>query len=188
METRVPTFMRRVHDMGSAEVGLWVGLATLGGALGTYVGGEISDRLGVRDARWYLRLPALASLSTIPLALLFLFWPGGVPPLLVYASVLFLSAIYAAPTWAMFQALAPPHMRTLSSALNMFVSNLVGLGAGPLVVGALNDLLAPRFGEESIRYTLAMVLVVGVLGASLLWEAARTLREDLAPAGERASV
>jgi len=186
--TWVPTFMRRIHDMGSAEVGLWVGLATLGGALGTYAGGELSDRLGMRDARWYLRLPAIASLAKMPIALLFLFWPSGLPPVLLYASVLFFSAVYAAPTWAMFQALAPPQMRTLSSALNMFVSNLIGLGAGPLLVGALNDLLAPRFGDESIRYTLALVLLVNVVGAVLLWESTRTLRADLPSADERRPV
>jgi predicted MFS family arabinose efflux permease len=183
-----PTFMRRVHDMGSAEVGLWVGLATLGGALGTYAGGALTDRFGAGDARWYMRLPAATKLVLIPVGLLVVFWPFGRPPLLLYAAFLFLGAFYSAPVWAMLQALAPPHMRTLSSAIFMFVSNLIGLGAGPLLVGVLNDLLAPRYGDEAIRYTLALVVLVNVFGAGILWEAARTLREDLPSAETSASV
>ena len=86
------------------------------GALGTYAGGEFSDQLGLRDARWYLRLPALTSVAKIPLALLFLFWSGGVPPVLLYGCVLFLSAVYAAPTWAISFA-GPSLSRRASSEL-----------------------------------------------------------------------
>jgi hypothetical protein len=56
---------------------------------------------------------------------------------------------------------------------------LIGLGIAPLVVGALNDLLAARFGDEAIRYSLL------VTGATSLWAvvhsliAARTIRQDM---------
>jgi MFS family permease len=183
--TWAPTFMRRVHELSASESGAWVGLATLGGALGTYLGGEICDRLGRRDVRWYARVPALAMLASVPLAAVFLFWPAGRPPLLVYAAFLLLGAVFAAPCWAMFQALAPPHMRAQAAAIQMFVSNLVGLGAGPLVVGALNDLLAPHFGDGSIRYALLATAGVAVFAGFTCWSAGRTLERDLAPVASR---
>ena len=43
------------------------GLGILGGfALGAWLGGRLADRLGGRDVRWYMRLPAIQSLLCVP--------------------------------------------------------------------------------------------------------------------------
>ncbi len=61
----------------------------------------------------------------------------------------------------------------------LFTINIVGMGLGPLLVGALSDALDPRFGVDAIRYSMAIV------GLTNLWAAlhsvlgARTLRADL---------
>ena len=57
----------------------------------------------------------------------------------------------------MIQGLAPLRMRALWAAITLLVINLIGLGIGPTLVGMLSDLLAPRFGEESLRYALLAV-------------------------------
>jgi hypothetical protein len=61
----------------------------------------------------------------------------------------------------------------------LFIVNIVGAGAGPFIVGVLNDLFAPRFGDEAIRYSLLSISSLGVLGALFLYLSSRTLAEDL---------
>ena len=55
----------------------------------------------------------------------------------------------------------------------------MGLGAGPLLVGFLNDQLDPRFGPEAIRYSLMFVAAIGGLAAIFFWIASRSLLDDL---------
>jgi hypothetical protein len=50
------------------------------------------------------------------------------------------------------------------------------------VVGALSDLLTPRFGDEALRYALAGVAVLNLVPALLYLMASRTLNEDIARA------
>ena len=71
-------------------------------------------------------------------------------------------------------------MRALAAALVTFVTNLIGFGLGPLVVGALSDLLRPTLGAPALRYALL------VTGAAMLWGGlhfllgTRHLRTDIA--------
>jgi hypothetical protein len=70
-------------------------------------------------------------------------------------------------------------MRAMAIALVYFFSNLIGMGVGPLMVGALSDGLRPWLGEESLRYAL-MMLCPGYLWAAWhLWRASRTVFRDI---------
>jgi hypothetical protein len=51
---------------------------------------------------------------------------------------------------------------------------------GPSAVGALSDLLAPRFGSESLRVALVATLCSMTFAAAALWLGSRTLVRDLA--------
>ena len=53
------------------------------------------------------------------------------------------------------------------------------VGLGPWVVGLLSDWLTPSYGEESIRWALAIALSANVIGAFCYWQAARSYAEDL---------
>jgi hypothetical protein len=80
----------------------------------------------------------------------------------------------------MVQGLVPLRMRTLASAVLLFVINIIGLGLGPQAIGILSDLLAPRFGQESLRYALLLAGLVNVWSALHFYLAGRTLTRDLA--------
>ncbi|MFP6850437.1 MAG: hypothetical protein VCA57_17230 [Pseudomonas sp.] len=69
-------------------------------------------------------------------------------------------------------------MRGLASALISFFINMIGYGLGPLVVGALNDVLSPRFGVEAIRYSLLSVIALAVVAAALCFAANGSVEED----------
>lgn len=91
-----------------------------------------------------------------------------------------LGPMYLGPTFAMTQTLVPPAMRSTASAILLFVLNLIGLGLGPVFAGFLSDTLKPEYGEESIRYSLLILAVVGNIWSALhYYLASRTLREDL---------
>ena len=57
-----------------------------------------------------------------------------------------LLGFYLGPTFAMVQSLAPPETRATAAAALLFLGNTVGLGLGPLAVGALSDALLPTAG------------------------------------------
>ena len=91
-----------------------------------------------------------------------------------------LGPTYIGPTMAMTQGLVKLRMRATTSAILLFILNLIGLGLGPQAVGVLSDLLVPTYGTQSIRYVLLFVVVISSMWSSMhYFLAARTLREDL---------
>jgi MFS family permease len=175
-----PAFLARVHHMGSAEIGTWLGLITgIGGAAGAILGGMLVDRLSHRDKRWALWIPAIASTIEVPLLIAFLLLPSVNAALLVAVPAILAGAMWLGPIFAATQNLVRPAMRALTSALMLFVVNLIGLGLGPQAVGVLNDLLAPTFGAEAVRYSLCLVGLTNLWAAGHFAWGARTLRGDL---------
>ncbi|HEX2486836.1 MAG TPA: MFS transporter [Myxococcota bacterium] len=176
-----PAFLMRVHGMGSGEIGTWLGLiAGLGGASGAWLGGVTVDRLGARDPRYSVLVPAAAALAGLPFAMLLLFWPEPRVALVLGIPATVVGAMWLGPVFALTQTLVRIRMRAVASAILLFVVNLIGLGLGPQVVGALNDALRPSYGDAAVRYSLAGVVVVMHVWAALHFAlAARTLRRDL---------
>jgi predicted MFS family arabinose efflux permease len=178
-----PTFMVRVHELGYAETGLKLGLVIgIASFAGVLLSGMLCDFLARRDARWLAWVPALAALGLTPFTVAFALAPDADVALWAYVPVNLLTAVFAAPTYAVAQGLAQLRMRAMASAIVLFVLNLVGLGLGPTLVGVLSDALAPRFGSESLRYALLVSLVFNLWGTLHSWRAGRTLARDLAAA------
>ena len=91
-----------------------------------------------------------------------------------------LLGFYLGPTFAMVQSLVAPAIRATAAALLLMLANVVGLGIGPLAVGALSDLLAPRFGIDSLRFAMLLVPPLLLWAAWHYLAAARTIAADLA--------
>jgi MFS family permease len=87
--------------------------------------------------------------------------------------------VYVPAMHAINQNLSKLRMRATTAAISQFVTNLTGAGLGPFLVGLLNDLLAPRFGDEAIRYSFAIIVATGAIGSLLLYLASRSLEADL---------
>ena len=176
-----PAFLGRVHGMSGLEIGTSLGLIIgLGGSGGAFLGGRLADVLGRRYPRWYMFLSALVCATGVPFAVGFVLLDDTRLALTCFAPFYVLTAMYVGPMLSMTQGLVKLRMRATASAILLFILNVVGLGAGPFLVGLLNDQLADRFGPEAIRYSLLVVAVIGGLAGPLFFEASRTLREDLA--------
>ena len=61
----------------------------------------------------------------------------------------------------------------------MLAVNLVGAGAGPLLVGMLSDYLAPIYGADSLRYAMAAGISVMGWGVFHIWLSSRHYRGEL---------
>jgi MFS family permease len=177
----LPIFLVRVHKLELGEISTALAaLALTTGTAGTYLGGWLSDRLARADARWYMWVPAIGSLVALPFTFLFYLWPEPWTALLLSIPGTIVGGLYLGPCFAMTQSLAKPHMRAMASAVLLFLVNLVGLGVGPVFVGALWDLLTPRLGVDAIRYALLATVATGAAWSAVHFTlAARTLRADL---------
>ena len=64
-----PSFLQRLHGLKSAQAGTYLGLIYgIGGAIGSFAGGLLTDHFGKKDKRWYLKVPAYAIIIGIPCA------------------------------------------------------------------------------------------------------------------------
>lgn len=164
-------------------LGLALGLmGGIGGAIGAFVGGMIADKYGVRDYRAYVSVPAIASLAVIPIYVLAILSPFATFALgsLLIGSIL--GTLWYGPVYATAQTIVPPHMRATASAVLLFIINLIGLGLGPLAVGALSDMFAITFGmgeAEGVRWALLVSAFAGLGAALLFWMARSTIRDEM---------
>ena len=176
-----PSFLIRSHGLSVAQVGVVLALVSgIGGALGTYLGGYLGDRFGARDPRWYLWVPMLGGLIAFGPYLYVLLTDNTTHLLVILVFTNILTAMYLGPCIALSHALVPPNMRALTSAILFFVLNMIGLGLGPFLTGLASDLLAPRFGTDSLRYAMVLASLFGLVAIGLFFFAARRLPEDLA--------
>ncbi len=175
------TFLARAHGMSWTEIGTSLGwIIGIAGTAGALFGGWLADRMGGRDVRWYMRLPALQALVAAPFAAGFALLPQAVQSLACFVPYYALGAMYVGPMFAMIQGLVELRMRATAAAIMLFVANMVGLGLGPLLVGLLNDhVFGPVHGAAAIRYSMLTVGVIGGFSSILFWRASRRLGDEL---------
>ncbi len=174
-------FLIRSHEMPITEVGSWLALISGIGAIGTFAGGYLADKLGDRygDRRWYLWVPGYSTLIMVPFQFVAYLYGGiwAVIPSLMVVSIL--GGMYLGPSFAMTQALVTLRMRAVASAILLFMLNIIGMGMGPYLVGVVSDLLAPTAGTDSLRYALCFAVGVNLWAAVHYFVGARSLRADL---------
>jgi MFS family permease len=184
----LPTYFIRIHGMGSGEVGTWMALVYgFGGGTGVIYGGYLSDRVvkATGDARWYMWVSALTVLISAPFAFPIFLSETPLPALLFLILPITVLHMSLGPITAMIQGLAGLRRRAVAAAFYLFLANLVSMGVGPVIVGIASDYFNPRYGNESLRYALLVIVFVTFLWSAIhFFLAARTLREDLALARE----
>jgi MFS family permease len=175
-----PPFLSRLHGMKSSDIGAVLGpILGFGGAIGSFGGGYLTDRLGKKDKRWYLKIPAYAIILSIFFAAGAIFLQNKTLCLICLGCCASLQSTYLGPSIAVAHSLVPASMRALTSAILFFVLNLIGLGLGPLVVGIISDLLAPTLGKESLRWAMSIIIVVDAVSAVLLFITAKKFATEV---------
>lgn len=173
-----PAFFIRSHGLDTGELGTWLTVALGGGTLlGTVLGAELFARYAISNERLQFKVMAVLFLvSAVFMAGTYL-----TPDYYVAFGLLGIASVghgaVNGPIFAATQTLVPPRMRAMSVALILFFTNLLGMGFGPLTVGALSDALRPMFGEESLRYTLVAFCPGYLWCAWHLWQGSRTAND-----------
>ena len=175
-----PSLLIRNHGMSVAEAGLVLSLVFgISGAIGTFSGGFLVDRLTGKDRRWYAWVPLLGvGLATLPYYFAILSHNTAAALLVLFLAGI-VKSFYLGPCIAASHAMVPPRMRALTSAVLFFVLNMIGLGLGPLFTGLMSDLLAPLSGADNLRHTMCATTTISLLAVPMFWQASRHLPSNL---------
>jgi MFS family permease len=154
-------------------------LLLIGGTIGVFAGGWLADRLGGADRGIYAKLPAVAWLITVPLFAAALWSPSPTLSWFLFLAPHGLNILWLGPVTTAVQHLVPPPMRATASASFLFINNLIGLGLGSLVMGALSDELKAYYAAaDALRYATMIGLGFYLIAAVLMFCAVRPLRRD----------
>ncbi|GLI98070.1 MFS transporter [Sphingobium sp. BS19] len=175
----LPSLMQRSFGLDLVQTSQFYGaVLLLGGVVGVLAGGWLGDWMGSRDKAGYVRVPAIAYLLAVP------FFAAGVLSSSVTAAFLLfllpqaLSYVWLGPVLSAIQHLVPPQMRATASASFLFINNLIGIGLGTMILGAMSDALTASYGAEALRYAILAALSFYLLAALLMALAAKSLRRD----------
>ncbi|MCW3837550.1 MFS transporter [Sphingomonas canadensis] len=163
-------FYSRTFGWGPSEVGVAIGFSILVSMpLGLILGNWLAERFqkqGLADAN--MRVVVISTLFSVPFGILFPLMPS--PWLAVAFSLVaaMTSIMAAAPENAAIQSVTPNRLRGQMTFLFLFIMNVIGMGLGPIVVGALSQYV---FGEANIRFALAaMGLLAGLPAIYIFWK------------------
>ncbi|MEO6040474.1 MAG: MFS transporter [Croceibacterium sp.] len=178
-----PTFLQRVHGLSLAEIASTIGpIRGVFGIAGVLAGGFAIDRLIRRAPHWRVTIPALACLLLGPAEAVFLMADRQSLWLAAFAASAFLTLVHQGPVFALVLEIVPARLRAVAIATLVLSSALLGQAIGPLVVGAINDALAPSLGPLAIRYSMLIIVVSAVLAGFTILTAGKWIEEDSRPA------
>lgn len=175
-----PTFMMRSHALEMKDLSLFLALVFgLAGGLGTFLGGYLADLFSKRDVKWMPRVVTMATVVGLPFGIAIYLVPDSAVVFALIGIPAMMGAVYLPPTYAMTQGLVEVKMRTVASALLLFVINLIGMGLGPLLAGAMSDYLTPQYGKDALAYSLLALSFLNIWAAAHYWIAGNSFEADL---------
>ena len=167
----IPTYFNRTFGWPVPKAGLSFGLVLLAGSvLGVLWGGWYADKLkskGITNGR--VRIGVIATAVLLASCIIPLISNPNIVLALLFIPAFFIAAPMGASTTAI-QELMPNQVRALSSAIFLFLINMIGLGLGPYVVAFFTDTIFKD--EKAIRYSLAALYVIGGALGLLLYSIA----------------
>jgi len=175
-----PSFIVRSHGLSPADMSAFLALVFgVGSGFGIFLGGYLSDYFGRRDVKLMPRVVTIATLVGLPFGAAIYLVDNSTLVFLLIGIPAAAGGMYLGPSLAMAQSLVAVRMRTVASALFLFIINLIGMGLGSVVIGGMSDALTPQYGQDALRYTLLIVMVFNVWAAYHFWRAGRYMEADL---------
>jgi MFS family permease len=190
----IPFFIRSLGVSLVQAAGAF-GLATAAaGMAGMMLGAYFATRRGAKDKRYLAFVPAIGLCLAAPLNSVAFLQTHLAPLAVLFLVGATFNAFNMGPTYAIINNEVDPRARATSVAILMFCMNLVGLGLGPLAVGALSDHLAASAfgpghaadcsghakvmlpackaaGATGLRYALCLVSLIAVWASFHYWRA-----------------
>lgn len=174
----IPFFQRSFDleiEVATRGYGVTAMLSTIAG---TILAGVVVDRLAARDVAWKLRLPGLLCVLAAPIMGAGLLAADYKTCLILYGVANTLVFLALPALYSGVYGVAKDSERAMAIAVLGLVTNLIGLGLGPVVLGAISDALNPAFGADSLRYALASSVLFLAWAAAHMLLGSRTYAAD----------
>jgi len=160
------SFLIRVHGLPLQQatfvVGIVVGVAS---SVGTLASGAISDRISLR-ARWKLLLvPTVGITLGLPAGLATALAPSAALSIAALCLTMVLMNTWMGPVFALAMESVSARCRGLTNAVFQAAANLIGVGLGPVVAGALSDYYG---GPTSLRPAIATLFLLNIATVAAL--------------------
>ena len=166
-------FYGRTFGWSPSEVGYITGLSMfIAWPIGLAIGWWMAERYwkkGVHDGN--VRVVVLSTLVSVPMGIIGPLMPNAwlAVGCLLFATMT--AMMPAAAENAAVQTVTPNRLRGQMTFLFLFIMNVVGMGFGPTIVGALSQYV---FGEEHIRLSLAAAAAfMGIPASYVFWRGLR---------------
>ncbi len=175
----VPSFFIRTYNWKAADVGIIYGLIVMVfGCAGILFGGWLTDRWrrqGKPDAA--LRVGICASSVAIVGGVYLLPDSGTLAAILMVPSVFALGMPFGAAPSAI-QEIVPNQMRGQTTAVYLFIVNLIGLGVGPTAVALVTDYVFAN--DLALKWSMLIVgSAANLVAIALLAAGMKPYRETL---------
>lgn len=175
----IAPFMIRSYGVDLKTVGLSLAFAVApAGAAGSWFGGWLITHSAQGRAALIPRLTTIAITFTVPAAL------AGIYSTSLHWSIAgflvqnFFVAMAASTGYSLCLSLSGLHTRGLTMALLQVLSNVVGYGVGPQLVGLLSDRMPSDGPGRSLMHAMALLNLVSLWACVHMLLAARALRGE----------
>lgn len=176
----LPSFFNRSFGLAVEDVGWFYGsIVLVGGALGTWLGGWVGDRVGPSRPGGYALIPAVCFVITAPTFALGLFASNLWIAWLLFTIGQMLALAWLGPVITAVQHIVLPSMRATASASFLFINNLIGIAFGIYFLGWMSDTLKAAHGADSLKFSILYGLGFYLLAAVFYLFAATRLRRDI---------
>ena len=163
----IPSFFIRTFGWNAGQAGIVYGLLVMVfGCLGILFGGWLTDRwLGQGKTDAALRVGICSASAAIVSGVYLLANSGTLAAILMIPAVFALAMPFGAAP-AAIQEIVPNRMRGQTSAVYLFIVNLIGLGIGPTAVALVTDFV---FADDlALKWSMLIVCTVASLAAIAL--------------------
>jgi predicted MFS family arabinose efflux permease len=168
----LPSFGMRFHGLSIKQAGIAAAVAAgFCGALGSVLGGILSDRLAKSGPRRRLDFCAVVCCMAVVIATAAVLTDSTAASMVLFSTAMMCGFACYPASFGTMLGLADANMRGMSAASLQIATNLIGYGLGPYMVGLLSDYVG---GDGSLRTAMAIVMGVCFPWAALhFWLAAR---------------
>jgi predicted MFS family arabinose efflux permease len=178
MSTWLASFLVDSHNFSLPKAGLVVAIAYgILGSVGGLAAGWGSDRINARrggfDPAQMTLLSSAIPLLTAASSLLAVSADSANLTIVFLMAAGFFSASYNGPIYAVIVTLAGPQLRGLAVSVVQMSANLIGVGLGAWLIGAVSDFVG---GKDGIAWGIGAAMLFCIVGAFFLLLASRQIK------------
>lgn len=160
----IPVYLGRIFEMGLAKAGFTFGVIVgIGGLAGLALGGYLSDKLAVKDKRWYGWVTGLATISAVPVAAYGFISNDVTIATAAIFGYMVLVMTWNGPVFSVVHASVHPRMRASATAVVLLAISVIGQALGPVAIGYVSDWFATQSFTVGGVYKDVCVLGMGKL-------------------------